>query len=215
MEIIYISILFFTFLSGESKNLKFSSYSLIPHSLLISISIFVLAYLNNISSLYLIAVLDLIVRAFLMPYLLIVLLRNRLTEETTPSIIHPLSIALSIVILSVGYKSINTFQSLIFPDVLSCFSAGVMLFVYGMFLLLSKKDIIKMIISFFVIENGIHFLMISMIPHMPKFIELALTVNFVIAIFLFIYITRKLSEITVLEEIKKFRNSKSILKIQE
>lgn len=203
MEIIYLAILFFTFIAGESKNLKLSSCSLVPHSLLIAISVFATAYIGNIASLYLIAVVDVMVRAFLMPILLIILLKNRLEREVKPSITHPLSIALSIVVLSVGYNFVDTIKISIFPSVLSCFSAGFTLFIYGLFLLLSKRDTAKMIISFFIIENGIHLLIISMIPHMPKIIELALTLNFVIALFFLIYVTIRLNEILILEEIKK------------
>lgn len=215
MEIIYIAILFFTFIAGESKNLKFSSYSLIPHSFLIAVSVFVLGYINSISSLYLVAVIDIFVRAFLMPFLLIILLKTRLEREDKPFITHPLSIALSIVLLSVGYNFFDTFKMTIFPNVLSCFACGFTLFIYGLFLVVSKRDTTKMIISFFIIENGIHFLIISMIPHVPKTVELALTFNFVIALLFFIYVTMRLNELLLMEEVKKFRESQNIYKLEE
>ncbi|MGB9892432.1 hypothetical protein [Thermodesulfovibrio yellowstonii] len=209
MEIIYIAILFFTFLTGEAKNLKFSVLSLVPHSLFIVIAVFTIGYINEISSLYLIGILDLVVRAILMPILLLKCLKNRLEIETKPSISHPLSIALSIVVLSVGYHFVEIFKSFYLPYVISSFSCGLTLFIYGFCLFMFKRDIVKMIISFFIIENGIHFLIISMIPHMPKFIEISLTFNFIIAILFFVYLIIRLNEVFVKEEIKKFKESNS------
>ncbi len=207
MEIIYIAILFFTFLAGEAKSLKFSVLSLIPHSLFIVIVVFTIGYINKIPSLYLIGIADLVVRAILMPILLLKCLKNRVEIEIKPSISHPLSIALSIVVLSVGYHFVKTFKSFYLPHVISNFSCGLTLFIYGFYLFISKRDIVKMIIGFFIIENGIHFLIISMIPHMPKFIEFSLTFNFIVATLFFVYLTVRINEISVIEEIKKFKES--------
>ncbi len=215
MEIIYIALLFFTFVAGESRNLKFASYSLIPQGLLIAISVYLLAYMRNISSFYLIASLDILVRAILMPTVLIILLKSRLEKEDKPTITHPLSIALSIVVLSVGYNFMDTIRITSFPNVLSCFTAGFTLFIYGLFLLLSKRDMVKMIISFFIIENGIHFLIISMLPNMPKTIEIGLTFNFIIAILFFIYITMKLNILSIMEQVKKFKIDNNAFNFEE
>jgi len=209
MEMIYITILFFTFLAGEAKNLRFSSLIFIPHSVFIVIAIFSLAYINNIPSLYLIGIIDFIVRAVLMPIFLLRCLRKRLEAEVRPSIIHPLSIALSIVILSVGYHFIEILKASVIPQALSSFSCGLTLFVYGFYLFISKKDLVKMIVSFFIIENGIHLLIISMIPHMSKFIEISLTFNFVVAIIFLVYLILRLNEVFLQEEIKKFKESSS------
>ncbi|MCS7163700.1 MAG: hypothetical protein NZ845_01705 [Thermodesulfovibrio sp.] len=209
MEIIYIAILFFSFLAGETKSLKFSILSLVPHSIFIVIVVFIIGYVNNIPSLYLIAVLDLVVRAILMPILLFKCLKNRVETETKPSISHPLSIALSIVLLSIGYHFVEMFKSSYIPHVISSFSSGLTLFLYGFYLFISKRDILKMMISFFIIENGIHFLIISMIPRMPKFIEVLITFNFVVAIIFLVYISLRLNEIFVREEIEKLKKSSS------
>ncbi|MGC8796422.1 hypothetical protein [Thermodesulfovibrio sp.] len=209
MAMIYIAILFFTLLAGEVKNLKISVLSLIPHCLFIVIAVFTIAYINEISSLYLIGTVDLLVRAILMPVFLFKCLKNRVETEEKPSISLPLSIALSIVVLSVGYHFIEIFKTSQLHQVLSSFSCGLTLFIYGLYLLLSKKDMVKMIISFFIIENGIHFLIISMIPHMSKLIEILLTFNFIVAVLFFVYLTVRLNEVFVQEEIKKFKESKS------
>lgn len=209
MEIIFIAILFFTFLAGEATSLKFSTLSLVPHSLLIVVAVFTIGYIYEISSLYLIGVVDLVVRAILMPLFLLKCLKNRVETEEKPSISHPLSIALSIVVLSVGYHFVKIFTVYQLPQVLSGFSCGLTLVIYGLYLFISKKDMIKMIISFFIIENGIHFLIISMIPHMPKLIEISLTFNFVVAVLFFVYLTIRLNEVFFREEIKKFKEINS------
>lgn len=215
MEIIYTALLFFTFVAGELRNLKLASYSLVPQGLLIAISVYLIAYMRNIPSLYLIASIDILVRAILMPTVLIILLRSRLEKEDKPTITHPLSIALSIVGLSVGYNFIDTIRITNFPSVLSCFTAGLTLFIYGLFLLLSKRDMVKMIISFFIIENGIHFFIISMLPNIPKTIEIGLTFNFIIAILFYIYITMKLNILSIMEQVKKLKTDNNSFKFKE
>lgn len=215
MEIIYIALLFFTFIAGESRNLKLASYILIPQGILIALSVLIFAHIKGIYSFYVVALLDLFVRAFLMPTVLIILLRSRLEKEDKPIITHPLSIALSIVVLSVGYNFIDTIKINNFPNVLSCFTAGFTLSIYGLFLLLSKRDMVKMIISFFIIENGIHFFIISMLPNMPKTIEIGLTFNFIIAILFFIYITKNLNILFITEQIKKLKTGNKVFKLEE
>ncbi len=205
MEVIYIIFLFFTFVAGESRSLKFASYSLIPQGLLIFLSLIIAGYINNHPNFYIIAVVDLLVRALLMPASLIILLRVRFQREEKPAIIHPLSIALSIVLLSVGYKFIDTIKIMNFPNTLSFFTAGATAFIYGMFLFLSKRDMIKMIISFFIIENGIHLILLSMLPNMGKAVEFGLTINFIVAVGFFIYITTKFNLLSVRELIKKIK----------
>ncbi len=205
MDIIYIIFLFFTFVAGESRNLKFASYSLIPQGLLIVLSLMIVGYVNNLSHFYVIAAVDLLVRVFLMPAALIILLRVRLQKEEKPAIIHPLSIALSIVLLSVGYKFIDTIKIMNFPNILSFFTAGATAFIYGMFLFLSKRDMVKMIISFFIIENGIHLILLSMLPKVGKAVEFGLTINFIVAVIFFIYITLRYNLLSVMEFINKIK----------
>ncbi len=187
MEVIYVLILFFAFIAGESKNLRISSYFLIPQGLLISISLFMLGYFNEMHSLYLIGFLDLIVRATILPFILIQVFKN-IEVERKPSIVLPLSIPVSIVLLAVGYHFALELKNIILPQFLSCFPTGLTLFIFGLFLIVSKADILKMIISFFIIENGIHLMIIGIIPRMPKTFEIALTFNFILAMTLFIYI---------------------------
>ncbi|GAB5046106.1 hypothetical protein [Thermodesulfovibrio sp. TK110] len=209
MKIIYIIILFFTFLAGEAKSLKFSTLSLVPHSLFIVVAVFAIGYISEIPSLYMIGVVDLIVRAVLIPVFLLKCLKNRIETEEKPSISHPLSIALSIVVLSVGFHFVEIFKASQLPQVLSSFSCGLTLFIYGFYLFISKKDMVKMIISFFIVENGIHFLIISMIPHMPKLIEISLTFNFVVVVLFFVYLTVRLNEVFFREEMRKFKEINS------
>ncbi len=187
MEVIYVLILFFAFIAGESKNLKTSSVFLIPQGLLISISLFMLGYFHEVSSLYIIGILDLIVRAAVLPFILIQVFKN-IEEEKKPSIVLPLSIPISIVLLALGYHFALELKNIIFHQFLSCFPAGLTLFVFGLFLIVSKADILKIIISFFIIENGIHLMIIGLVPYTPKTFEIALTFNFILAMTLFIYI---------------------------
>jgi len=63
-----------------------------------------------------------------------------------------------------------------------------------------------MIISFFIIENGIHLLIIGMIPHMSKFIEISLTFNFVVAIIFLVYLILRLNEVFLQEKLKNLKN---------
>lgn len=205
MELIYIIVLFFAFLTVESKNLKTSLISLTLNSLFISISVFLLGYFNNIPSLYLIGFLDIFVRAILIPVVLSKSLKNRISTEIKPSVSYPLSIALSIVILSVVYHFLEIYKSLYLPNVLQGLPCGITLFIYGFYLLLSKRDLFKMVISFIVIENGIHLFLISTIPFLSKFLEFVLTFNYIVAIFLFNYLLFRINEISFKEELQKIK----------
>ncbi|MCS7203709.1 MAG: hypothetical protein NZ809_04610 [Thermodesulfovibrio sp.] len=207
MNLIYILILFFAFLTVETKNLKASIISLILHSIFLTFSVFSVGYINSISSFYLIGFLDLLVRVFLIPLILFRSLKNRATTETKPYISYPLSIALSIVILSVFYHLLEVYKSLSLPQLLESFSCGVTLFIYGLYPLISKKDLIKIVISFVIIENGIHIFLISILPYLSKFIEISLTFNYLVAIFFFAYIVFKINEISLKEELQKLKET--------
>jgi len=215
MELIFISILILTFLAGESKNLRFSVYCLIANSLFIVTSIFLMGSYYDITSLYWIALLDLLVRVFIVPLFILKSIKNRIQREIKPTISHPLSIALSIVVLSLVYHFMGIFKTMHLPQVLPSFACGITLFIYGLYLLISKNDTVKMVICFFIIENGVHLLIISLIPHLPKFIEFTLTINFTVAISFFLYIILRLNEIIVKEEIEKIRQIKTVHRLEE
>lgn len=193
MEIINVAVLIFTFFIGETKNLKTCSYGLMAQSLFILIGVLWIGYVYNIPSLYFIALLDLAVRALLMPYVILKSVQGENEREVKPTISHPLSIALSIVILSVLYRFVEVVRNFSLIEALPPFSCGATLLIYGLFLFVSKSDYRKLMLSFFIIENGIHFLIISLIPKMPKIIEISLTINFVLALLFFLYIIGKLN----------------------
>lgn len=193
MEIINVAVLIFTFFIGETKNLKTCSYGLMAQSLFILIGVLWIGYVYNIPSLYLVALLDLAVRALLMPYVILKSVQGENEREVKPTISHPLSIALSIVILSVGYRFVEVVRNFSLIEALPPFSCGATLLIYGLFLSVSKSDYRKLMLSFFIIENGVHFLIVSLIPKMPKIIEIALTLNFVLALLFFLYIIGKLN----------------------
>lgn len=193
MEIINVAVLIFTFFIGETKNLKTCSYGLMAQSLFILIGVLLIGYFYNIPSLYFIALLDLAVRALLMPYVILKSVQGENEREVKPTISHPLSIALSIVILSVVYRFVEVVRNFSLTEALPPFSCGATLLIYGLFLFVSKSDYRKLMLSFFIIENGIHFLIISLIPKMPKIIEISLTINFVLALLFFLYIIGKLN----------------------
>lgn len=193
MEIINVAVLIFTFFIGETKNLKTCSYGLMAQSLIILIGVLWIGYFYNIPSLYFIALLDLAVRALLMPYVILKSVQGENEREVKPTISHPLSIALSIVILSVVYRFVEVVRNFSLTEALPPFSCGATLLIYGLFLFVSKSDYRKLMLSFFIIENGIHFLIISLIPKMPKIIEISLTINFVLALLFFLYIIGKLN----------------------
>lgn len=193
MEIINVAVLIFTFFIGETKNLKTCSYGLMAQSLIILIGVLWIGYFYNIPSLYFIALLDLAVRALLMPYVILKSVQGENEREVKPTISHPLSIALSIVILSVVYRFVEVVRNFSLTEALPPFSCGATLLIYGLFLFVSKSDYKKLMLSFFIIENGIHFLIISLIPKMPKIIEISLTLNFVLALLFFLYIIGKLN----------------------
>lgn len=193
MEIINVAVLIFTFFIGETKNLKTCSYGLMAQSLFILIGVLWIGYFYNIPSLYFIALLDLAVRALLMPYVILKSVQGENEREVKPTISHPLSIALSIVILSVVYRFVEVVRNFSLTEALPPFSCGATLLIYGLFLFVSKSDYRKLMLSFFIIENGIHFLIISLIPKMPKIIEISLTLNFVLALLFFLYIIGKLN----------------------
>jgi hydrogenase-4 component E len=215
MELIFISILILTFFAGESKNLRFSVYCLIANSLFIVIAVFVMGFYYDIKSLYWIALLDLFVRVLICPLFILKSIKNRIQIETKPTISHPLSIALSIVVISLFYHFMGIFKTMNLPQVLPSFACGITLFIYGLYLLISKNDTVKMVICFFIVENGIHLLIISLIPRLPKFIEFTLSLNFIVAISFFLYIILRLNEILVEEEIEQHKQTKVIHRLEE
>lgn len=208
MEIIYISILFTVFLVGEIKNLRISTFALMCHGFLLAIAVFSLALKTGFSSLYLISFIDLVVRALFLPGLLLKSLKIRDSYEEKPSINHPLSMALSIILLSLCYHFITIFKIQYIPQVLDSFSSGLTLLMYGFYLMLSKTDAFKMVTGFFIIENGVHLLIISLIPHLPKLIEISLSFNLIVAISFFVYLMLKINEIFIREKIMSSKKSR-------
>lgn len=151
----------------------------------------------------------LVVKAILIPYILLsAFRRNEIEREVEPYISQFYSLLIAIVIFVFGFVT-AFWAAKTDPGIKPLyFGISIVLIVASLFLLLNRKKIITHILCFMMLENGIFLLSISVANEMPMLVNLGVLLDLFVGIYLFVVFFNKIHEmydgshIDVLTELK-------------
>ena len=190
--------------AAELRNLKWATFALALQSLLLVAIISGFGYLSNSPSLYWWAVTAFIMKVLLIPWLLWIYIRKMPTPEVKPMISLIPSIIVMAIILPATYYYTHT---LLHPYFVECLplaykgiadTAGVNLglgftiLALGIYVLLIRRDIIKIVIGLVILENGVHLTLVSLAPTLEEASEIGIACNLVIASWLLLYLAKNI-----------------------
>ena len=199
----------FAVLAAELRNLRWAAIALALESLLLVAIICTFAYLTGggETHLYWWAGVTFIVGVFLIPWLIWKYTGKVPVSEVQPRIGLIPSVIIMAMILPTTYSYIHTYLSPYFFDFLpppyaSVGAAsglnlplGLTLLVLGLYVVITRRDIIKVVIGFVIMDNGIGWALVSPAPNVHEaWAEIGLACNLLTASWLLLYLTAKIYE---------------------
>jgi len=203
-------------LAVEIRNLKSATIALCIQALFLSSIFAVFASLFNNPSIYWWSLTVVITKVVIIPWLLLIYIRKLPKAEVTPLIGYTLSISILSIILIIFYRFVHTFIEFIAPTpeamaepARSCLTLSFMIFALGLYVLVVRKDAIKIVIGLCLLENGVHLSLVTLAPGLPETTVIGIATNVVIAAWLLLYLTGRIFKIvgstdtSILSELKR------------
>jgi hydrogenase-4 component E len=190
--------------AAELRNLKYAIFALALQSLLLVAAISGFGYLSSSSHLYWWAVTAFIAKVLIIPLLLWVYIRKMPTPEVKPMIgIIPSIVIMAIILPITYYYTLNHlypyfagYLPVAYEDIADTVRVsvglGFMMLALGIYVLLIRRDIIKVVIGLVIIENGIHQIVVSLAPTLDEASEIGIAFNLLIASWLLLYLAKNI-----------------------
>lgn len=189
-------------LAVEIRNLKLAAIALCIQALFLASIFAAFAQIYNNPSLYWWTLTALITKVIIIPWLLLIYIRKLPKAEVTPVLGLTFSISIVSIILVIFYRFIHTYLEFVAPTpeamvepARSTLTLSFMIFALGLYVLIVRKDAIKVVIGLCLLENGVHLSLVTLAPGLPETTLIGITTNVVIAAWLLLYLTGRIFEI--------------------
>ena len=197
----------FALFAAELRNLRWATVALALQSLFLVAIICIFGYLSGISYFYWWASVAFIVRVLFIPWLLWKYSRRDPFLEVDPFLDLIPSLILLAILLPMTFLFLYTYLCPYFFEFLPSPYAGIgeaaglnlalglTVMVLGIYVLLTRRDIIKLVIGLVLMENGLQWALVSPAPTIHEAAEIGVACNLVIASWLLLYISTKIYEL--------------------
>ncbi len=197
-----LAILLTSVLAVETRNLRTATIFYILHSIFLFFIIISYASIMDNPTLYLWALTCFITKVIIIPLLLWHFIKGVSVIEYKPFIGFAVSLFI-IVILSLGF--FNLFQRLIDflaptaastqEPIRSLLAVSFMVFMLGLYTLISRRDAVKTVIGLVLLENGVHLVLLSLVPNLSETTMIGILTNVTAIVFILLYLSRTIYEI--------------------
>jgi hydrogenase-4 component E len=154
--------------------------------LFLCISTAIVGYITGMHHLFISSALTLVLKVFLLPYILYALIRKlniRKESESLVNIPRTMLIGIALVIFSYHLTApITQLSRMVTRSTLAVALATVML---GLLMMVTRRHAVTQIIGFLAMENGLFFAATSATYGMPMVVELGVALDLLIAAFIF------------------------------
>jgi hydrogenase-4 component E len=170
-----------------------------------------IAFFNQANHLYIAALLTLVLKAMLLPFLLErTVQRVGIRKEIEPLINVPLSLLISGCLTLVGYVVAESFYH---PEETSARSAlghntlpvAIALFLIGFFMMLNRRKALTQVLGLLSMENGLFLAAISLTYGMPLVVELGIFFDVLVAVMVFGILAYRIGESFDSMDVSKLR----------
>ncbi len=184
MDLLTAFILLLSFVMLSSKWISFYIHAYGIQSFLIFILTLILGIETNSVNLYMVALLTLIVRCLIVPYMLLNMMKKfNIKEEINLSIKIPSSIITGLILTVFGYFLIFKLIHNFVPDIIINSAAIALSLVFiGFFMIISRYTTITQILGLLVIENGIFLFSVILTPTLPLIVELVVLFDILVTV---------------------------------
>lgn len=194
LALLMIAHLLVSLIAVELRNLRSAVWALIFQSFLLTCIIASFAFVWNNYTLLVWALITFATKVILIPSILLYHLRvTSLVMELTPLIEVKASILFGSILVIVSYWLLRTYiyfvaptQAAMVEPTRSNLAIAFCVFTLGVYVLITKRDVVKVVIGLQLLENGAHLALITLAPTLPPITKLGIWTNVVVAAYMLI-----------------------------
>lgn len=183
----------------EIRNLKLSAWALCIQSLFLCSIFAAFGLMSKNETLYWWVLSTFVTKVIFVPWLLLYYIRRLPKVEVRPILGFGVSLALLFGFLIIFYRFVHTYiefiaptREALFEPARSSLAIAFTIFVLGLYVMVAKKDAIKIVIGLCILENGVHLSLVTLAPKLPETTVFGITTNIVVAAFLLLYLTERI-----------------------
>lgn len=167
----------------ESRRLKVSVYFYSLQSLVL-ISIFLsIAVINGAEQLYLWSITALITKAFLVPFILLRVIKTTgVVEEEPPLVGTTWSVILAALMVGLALILVQPFHMLAILKYKTVMAVSLAHFLLGLQCMITRRNALKQLMGFCLMENGSHLTLALMAYNVPELAEIGILTDAVFAV---------------------------------
>jgi hydrogenase-4 component E len=185
--------------AAELRNLKASVIAIATQSFILTLILFTFAQLGPNPTLYWWGTTALITKVIIVPYLLWIYVRKLPASEVKPYLGTVLSIIILLIMVVAFYTYIHANVESIVPTLEASsepertnLALSLTICALGVYVLLIRKDVIKVIIGLILLENGVHLSLVTLVPTLPETTLIGVVTNVIITIWLLLYLSGRI-----------------------
>jgi hydrogenase-4 component E len=187
--------LFASILAAEWRNFRSATYALIVQSLTLTLLLALYGLFWEQPWVVVWAGCALLTKALLIPYLLFRAMRTLPVEEVEPFLGPRSSLALVLLLTVVFFQWFHTSVNEIAPTVASMsepakssLALAFTVFVLGLWVCTTRRDVVKVAIGLLLLENGAHLALVTLAPSLPQTAALGIFTNIVVVVWLLLHL---------------------------
>ncbi|MFA4015779.1 MAG: hypothetical protein RUDDFDWM_000872 [Candidatus Fervidibacterota bacterium] len=194
LALLMIAHLLASLVASELRNLRLSAWALVVQAFFLACIIASYGVVWNNPSLFIWAFVTVLTKVIIIPSLLLHHIRvTGLTMEIRPLIGLRMSVLMSVFLVVALYWLFRTYIYFIAPTIAammeparSNLAMAFCIFSLGMYVLITRRDVVKVVVGFVLLENGAHLALITLAPTLPATTKLGIWTNVIIAAWLLI-----------------------------
>jgi len=197
-----MAILLTSLLAIETRNLRTATVFYIIHSIFLFSIIISYAYIMENPSLYLWSLTCFITKVIIIPLIIWHYVKRVPRIEYKPFIGFAVSVFIIAVISLVFFNLFQSFIDFLAPTeastqepIRSLLASAFTIFLLGLYTLSTRKDAVKTVIGLALLENGIHLVLLSLVPNLAETTMIGILTNVIAVVFILLYLSRTIYEV--------------------
>lgn len=189
-------------LAIEVTRLRTAAWAYLAQALLLVAIFASIAVVTHNELLYLWALVALITKATLIPYVLFAYIRRTgVVEERRPLIAFAPSVLLACLVMVTFYHVVHAHVEFLAPTAeaqiepyRTNLAVALTIFTLGLYGMVSRRDAIKTIVSLCLLENAVHLSLVSLVPFMPKVPIIGIVSEMFVSVWMLLYVVGGIRE---------------------
>jgi len=197
-----LAILITSIAAVEIRNLRTTATAYLLHSIFLCSIILSYAYLKDNPSLYLWALTCFVTKVTIIPFMIFRYIRQMPPSEHRPLIGMGLSLVIISILVVVFFQLFKQYIFLLAPTeaaqvepVRSLLAGAFTIFTLGLWALLTRRDVLKVVIGLALLENGVHLVLLALTPQLRETTMIGILTNVVAVVFLLLYLSSSIFQI--------------------